>query len=161
MEVPFGEEIEKYYKEMYPLMFAYAKKQLASESLAEEAVHETFRIACQRPDAFSESLNPQGWLMVTLRNVICSTKREEWSAREVMWKYSSARLREAGETPFDVDVELLYGELAQTDDFGLLKEKVLGGKTHYEIAQELGISVSACQKRFQRAKENILKKLLK
>lgn len=161
MEVPFTKELEELYEEMYDTMHGYAQFLLSSDALAEEAVHEAFRIACQRPDAISESPNPRGWLMVTLRNVIRNTRRVERSAREVMWKYTSARLREAAATDLEVEIDLLYEDLFQTDDFELLKKKVLGGKTHYEIAQELGISVAACRKRFQRAKEKIQKKLLK
>jgi len=40
-------EIEKLYVEMYELLLAYARSSLKNEALAEEAVQETFRIACR------------------------------------------------------------------------------------------------------------------
>ena len=63
------EYIEGLYREMYTLMFYYAKKILLKEALAEEAVQETFVTACQRLDSLKSSPNPQGWIMNALKHV--------------------------------------------------------------------------------------------
>jgi DNA-directed RNA polymerase specialized sigma24 family protein len=43
--------IEQLYTEMYDFLIHYAVSALKNESLAEEAVQETFRIACAKPEA--------------------------------------------------------------------------------------------------------------
>ena len=53
--------IEQLYMEMYDMLITYARCALQEESLAEEAVQETFRIACQKPESLRESPNPNGW----------------------------------------------------------------------------------------------------
>lgn len=40
--------IEKLYLQMYTRLFAYARSSLPNDALAEEAVQETFVIACQK-----------------------------------------------------------------------------------------------------------------
>ena len=52
--------IEQLYFEMYHKLFLYAQSALRDHSLAEEAVQETFRIACAKADRLAESENRQG-----------------------------------------------------------------------------------------------------
>lgn len=51
-------------------MIAYAISALNDRSLAEEAVQDTYRIACAKADDFLSSPNPKGWLLNTLKYVI-------------------------------------------------------------------------------------------
>ncbi len=44
--------IEELYNEMYYSLSAYARSALNDRSLAEEAVQDTFRIACAKADVF-------------------------------------------------------------------------------------------------------------
>ena len=62
--------IEEMYKEMYYSLSAFALSALNDRSLAEEAVQDTFRIACAKIDKFQFSANPKGWLYITLKYVI-------------------------------------------------------------------------------------------
>ena len=59
--------IEQLYMEMYDMLITYARCALQEESLAEEAVQETFRIACQKPESLRDSPNPNGWLVTRSR----------------------------------------------------------------------------------------------
>ena len=68
--------IDKIYREMFRKLWIYAKIQLEDESLAEEAVQETFRIACEKPDSVINSDNPNGWIMNTLKYTIRGIKRD-------------------------------------------------------------------------------------
>ena len=45
--------IEQLYREMYTRLCFYAKNALGSRTLAEEAVQDTFRIACIKPDTIT------------------------------------------------------------------------------------------------------------
>ena len=58
-----------------------------------------------------------------------------------------------------VRLEILYENVAGSDEFQLLKEMAVDGRSHLEMAEKRGISVSACKKRVQRAKEYLRKKL--
>ena len=42
--------IENLYMEMFDMLFVYANSSIKNEPLAEEAVQETFRIACQKSE---------------------------------------------------------------------------------------------------------------
>lgn len=69
--------IEQLYREMYTRLCFYAKNALGSRTLAEEAVQDTFRIACIKPDSLMNSKNPRDWLINTLKNVIRNRQRTE------------------------------------------------------------------------------------
>ena len=73
--------IESLYFEMRDKLMFIAIKNEESESLAEEAVQETFRIACQEADKCCDCPNPQGWLVKTLYNVISNAKRKRANAK--------------------------------------------------------------------------------
>ena len=56
------------------------------------------------------------------------------------------------------DLRLLYGPLADREEFKLL-QSVSEGKTILELSRELGISMEACKKRVQRAREYLKKRI--
>lgn len=159
MNPKYSEQIEQLYLEMYDMLLTYAQCSFKEESLAEEAVQETFRIACQKPDQLCESKNPKGWLVNTLKFTIRNMKRN----REHTLQLLSAYLLEQEEcVAFSEDrlsLQLMYGNVADSEEFQLIKEMVIDKKSHLEMAKARGISVSACKKRVQRAKETLQKKL--
>ena len=66
--------IEEFYLEMYDRLFIYARTALDNEPLAEEAIQETFRIVCMKPEDLFSSPNPKGWIVNTLKYTIQSLK---------------------------------------------------------------------------------------
>ena len=157
MNPEYGQRIEQLYLEMYDMLFAYARCSFAEESLAEEAVQETFKIACQKPEQLCESVSPKGWLVNTLKFTIRNMKRNRDRVQQLLSMveqndfavYSEDRL----------PLELMYEDISDTEDFKLLVEMAVEGKSHLEMAEVRGISVSACKKRVQRAKEKLQEKL--
>ena len=157
MNPEYGEQIERLYLEMYEMLISYARCSFEEESLAEEAVQETFKIACQKPDQLCESVSPKGWLVNTLKFTIRNMKRNRESARQLIllveqnkpFTYSEDRL----------PLHLMYENLSDTEEFKLLVEMAIDGKSHLEMANARGISVSACKKRVQRAKEKLKRKI--
>ena len=87
MNPEYSAQIEKLYLEMYDMMICYARCSFAEESLAEEAVQNTFQIACQKPDQLCESVNPKGWLVNTLKFTIRNMKRSRENARQLLSNY--------------------------------------------------------------------------
>ena len=157
MNPEYGERIEQLYLEMYDMLFAYARCSFAEESLAEEAVQETFKIACQKPEQLCESPNPKGWLVNTLKYTIRNMKRSRDSMQQLLSLVEQNEPATYSEDRLPLD--LMYENLSNTEDFRLLVEMAVEGKSHLEMATARGISVNACKKRVQRAKETLQKKI--
>lgn len=151
--------IEELYQEMYDKLMVYARVNLDSESLAEEAVQETFHIACQKPEGLCSSTNPQGWLVNTLKNTIRNMKRSRATAKRIVETYMMTQLRDFSITEDSINLNVLYENVADTEEFKLLSEMAIEGRSHEEMAQSRGITVSACKKRVQRAKETLQSKM--
>lgn len=154
-----SKKIETLYFEMFEKMMAYASSVLDSEALAEEAVQETFRIACQKPADVCQSVNPQGWLVQTLKYTIRNINSNRATVKKYLEQHTMAQLKEATVAEDSIDLRILYENVADTEDFKLLMEMAIGGRSHLEMAQSRGISVDACKIRVQRAKEALQRKL--
>lgn len=149
-------EIEQLYMDMYNRLIVYANVVLENHALAEEAVQETFRIACTKPNKLLSSPNPKGWLITVLRNVLCNMKRSRANLKRLV----VALMGVSSWGDYDeINIDTLYSDLMDDKDFKLLKKVVLEQKSTIEIAQELGISVGACSKRIQRARKKLQQKL--
>ena len=55
----------------------------------------------------------------------------------------------------ELSIEVLFGDIADSDDFKLIKRIANDGYTMLEAATELGISVDACKMRVRRAKKRL------
>lgn len=160
MNSEYSERIEQLYLEMYDMLIAYARCSFKEESLAEEAVQETFQIACQKPDKLCESLNPKGWLVNTLKFTIRNMKRSRENAKQLLSHYLSTQKEYAAFSDDTLPLQVVYEDIAQTEEFKLIKEMAIDGKSHLEMAEARGITVSACKKRVQRAKEVLKRKIM-
>ena len=159
MDAKYSRQIEDLYIEMYDKLIVYAESALDSRSLAEEAVQETFRIVCQKPQSACTSPNPQGWIFNTLKFTIKNMKSNQDSAKHLLERYAIVRGGGLTRELEHVSVDVLYNNVADTDDFQILKEMAIERRTHEEMAAKRGISVNACKKRVQRAKDKLQKKL--
>ena len=70
------DKVSQLYHEMHDMLFSYANSVFKNKDLAEEAVQDTFRIACGKVESMLTSNNPRGWLVNTLKNVIRTTEYE-------------------------------------------------------------------------------------
>ena len=142
------------------MLISYARCSFKEESLAEEAVQETFQIACQKPDQLCESVNPKGWLVNALKFTIRNMKRSRETARQLLSGYLIWQKEYAAFSEDKRSLRLMYGDISDLEEFKLIEEMAIDGRSHLEMANSRGISVSACKKRVQRAKE-ILKRKIK
>lgn len=161
MNLQQNEEIRQLYLEMSSKLFDYALSSLGNESLAEEAVQDTFRIACQKPEALCNSPNPQGWLVNTLKYVISNTVKSRETSTRILTEYYKLRMGEIQESTDPEDLELLYHDLTNLEEYQLVKEMAVDGKSYLELAKERNISIEACRKRMQRAREFLQRKIKK
>jgi len=132
---------------------------LDSTSQAEEAVQETFRIACTKPEDVLGSINPVGWLVKTLKNVISNMRRTQARLNRMIMSSIPYQdiIVEAPDKAENIDT--MYSDLLKPEEYELLKKIVVNQYSVLDAANELGISVEACKKRVQRAK-NKLKRIL-
>jgi len=150
--------IEELYHEMFTKLSIFAKKELGDSSISEEAVQETFVIACIKIDNLMDSPNPKGWLVNTLKNVIRNIKQSKsYCSRLLLSQVEIDTLSEPGQEE-DLDPEFLYSGLVSKEAFWLLKRITIDNCSMLEVAEELGITLEACKKRVQRAKANFRKK---
>ena len=150
--------IEEFYLEMYDRLFIYARSALDNESLAEEAIQETFRIVCMKPEDLRSSPNPKGWIVNTLKYTIQNMKRSRDKANVLLTQYLAANSSVAFSED-RISLEVTYENVARSEEFSLIKEMAVDGRSHLEMAQSRGISVAACKKRVQRAKEFLRRKI--
>lgn len=159
MEARYSKEIDRLYLQMYPMLFEYARSSLSNDALAEEAVQDTFIIACQKPEALCKSPNPEGWLVNTLKNVLSNTTRSQNIARRILLDYFASNISDVSVSADRVSLEILYDAVADLEEFRLVKAIALDGKSYLELAEERGISVKTCRKRVERAKKFLQKKI--
>lgn len=150
--------IEEFYLEMYDRLFIYARSALDNESLAEESIQETFRIVCMKPEDLLSSPNPKGWIVNTLKYTIQNMKRSRDKANVLLTQYLAANSSVAFSED-RISLEVTYENVARSEEFSLIKEMAVDGRSHLEMAQSRGISVAACKKRVQRAKEFLRRKI--
>ena len=152
-------KIEAFYLEMYDRLLIYARSALDNESLAEEAIQETFRIVCTKPEELLISPNPKGWVVNTLKYTIQNMKRSRDKANALLNQYLAANSSSVAFSEDRISLEVIYENVAHSEEFQLIKEMAVEGKSHLEMAQTRDISVAACKKRVQRAKEFLRRKI--
>ena len=154
---PWQSDLGQMYREMYPTLYAYALRILKDHALAEEAIQDTFCIACAKREQALSNPKPRGWLMLTLKHVMQNMLRAQRKVQRLL--FLTAGEEQPAEAPELLDVDVLFGDVSDSEDFRLLKRIALDQCTIVELAQDLGISVEACKKRVQRARKRLQKKL--
>lgn len=150
-----NEFLDSLYRDMAPLMTRYALASISDISQAEEVVQDTFRIACTRIEEIMASPNPKGWLMNTLKFVIHDSQRAKARYLRMLCAVLSAGGDKRISYDLEVGLDVLYGDIVNSDDFLLLERVYLQNRSLREIAEEDGITLEACKKRVQRAKKRL------
>ena len=153
-----SKRIEAMYLTMFRRLYAVAFAALRDSHIAEEAVQDTFRIACAKPQAVLSSPNPEGWLMNTLKNVLMKIRSRQAYDRAYVIPLLADQASLIGKAD-ERDDDIL--SLLNEDDRRILTLTALEGKTMNETAKILGISLEACKKRAQRARRRLKEKLIK
>lgn len=152
------ELLEALYVEMHDKLVKYAYCALMDFERAEEAVQDTFRIACTRIDVLEASEVPGAWLMKTLKNVISNMRRSQERLKKLV--ITTLQFEEEKHVQIqDNNVDLLYSGIIKDEDFLLLKLIAIDNYTMQEAAIALGINIEACKKRVQRAKKKFKSKI--
>lgn len=151
--------IDQLYYELYEFLLTYAESSLDNASLAEEAVQETFAIACKKSNQVCSSPNPEGWIVNTLMYVIRNVEGRLRTARKIMVDLPPYRTEHVAAPEVPLDLCVIYGDLANTKEFRLIYAVAVEGRSMVELAAELGVSIDACKKRAARARKYLQKKI--
>ena len=152
-------QIDSLYDKNYDFLVSYAWGSLKNISLAEEAAQEAFAIACEKPDQVCNCPNPEGWLVNTLKNVIHNMERRRMAAEKVVTDCLGDKLDLLPAPGNHLDLRLLYGNIADSEEFRIMIALGPEGMSMLELAEELGISYSAAKKRAERARKILQKRI--
>ena len=140
------------------MLFAYAVTLLGNAATAEEAVQESFRIACMKPEALIRSDNPVGWMVNTMKHAVRNIKRTQLRRRigaTLSLDDDEVFLAQSGRPDEYADVE--FSDLMTDEEYRMLKWHVLLDVSIKDIAETMDISEEACKKRIQRTKKRVQK----
>lgn len=150
--------IEALYVKLYHRLLAYATANVHNRAIAEELTQEAFTIACEHPDKLTGSHNPEGWLVVVLKNLISN-----YNHRRALWAKITELDYESAVVGMHVtdsmDLRLLYRGIVPDEDLDLIISVEVDGLTYKEAAGRVGISAEACRKRVKRAEKVFFEKL--
>lgn len=138
--------VAQYYEAIFPKLIKIAYRLTDDMAIAEDLVQDTFTIALFRQDRFASSPNPEGWLVLTLRNLIKNELRHR--RNEEVPLDGLFRVPSAGE-PQRL-WESLPSQLS-AEERSLLTWRYEDGLCCREIADRLGITETACRSRVFRA----------
>jgi RNA polymerase sigma-70 factor (ECF subfamily) len=86
-------------------------------------------------------------------------KRSRDRANVLLMQYVAAHSESIAFSEDRISLEVSYENVAQTEEFQLIRELAVEGRSHLEMAQARGITVDNCKKRVQRAKEFLRRKI--
>lgn len=160
--------IENLYRDFFTHLWSYAKAALEDPELAQEVVQDTFHEAVQHIDTLMAHANPKGWLMVTLKKKIMHSRRSisrytlHFISLDSDFKFIDHVL--ASEDPAPINVRDTLKELRRVlseEEWNLLRRVTLEKQPYKNVAEELGITVWACQKRIERIRRKLKKNFFK
>jgi len=142
------------YIENHASMLAYARVRSGNLDDAEDAVQETFRIACGRIVVVQESPNRVGWLMQALKFVL---RKQQEAKKNALILPDDAEMLAAVADPHAASQlhTAEYAALLGDEDYKILDRSVLQKASSKELAAELGIKDDNCRKRLERVRTRL------
>ena len=135
------------YRALYEKLFRIAYRMLGDTEQAGDAVQDVFLQVVFHRSKLMEHPNPEGWLVITLKNNIYNERRRSM-AHQIVSLDEIAPVAEAEpETP----LEMLLPEKLPQADREILFWRFVQDLDYREIADRLGISESSCRSRLSRA----------
>lgn len=157
------EKFDTIYLQEYKSLKHFALQIISSSTgrydpeLAEDAIHETFRILWEKSDDYLSSPSPKGWLFKTLSFTLKNQLRKEANLAKLVLKLQNS-FDNTPAPPPGAHLEL-EGHIPP-EECRLLYRLYIVGETYDEVAQEMGITKSALAKRVARIKKKFQKNFL-
>lgn len=154
--------IEKLYREFFARLWIYAKAALGDPEQAQEVVQDTFHEAVRHIDVLMMHDTPKGWLMDTLKKKIMHARRSRnryilhFISLDSDIEFDDPVL--ASEDPELHSVHDTLNEIRKVlsdEEWELLRKITLEKQPYKKVAESLGITVWACQKRVERIRKKL------
>lgn len=149
--------LSELYHASYHKLLLHACAILQQRPLAETAVQEAFRIACQHMDRLQSSEKLVGWMKKTVEHTALHLLREQRRNRTLLLS-----LEEFPDRWQSAQLDSDYSDLRERcltvvsqEEFELFLRIAEQGHTYVEEAKRLGISLGACYKRFERIRTKL------
>lgn len=139
--------LKSLYEMQYEKMIKIAYRMLGDMESAQDLVQEVFLLALFHQDELSVHPLPEGWLILTLKNLVLNERRRIKKHPEVPLE-SIAEL--SGEPPF-VSLDTLLPKQLSAEDRKILIWHFEQQMEYREMADRLGISEVGCRSRVSRA----------
>ncbi len=146
--------LEQVYRSEAKNMLQYTRSAMGNFSQAEDIVQTTFKIAIEKIDDFVYSSNPIGWIKTTLKNEMKNRRREQEKWQKII---------------IDIEIDTIayqdeyfsetFSHSVDPEALDLLSKIYIEGIPYLELANQMGISISALKMRVYRAKEKIKRQI--
>lgn len=138
-----------------------------NEEQAEEIVQSTFHEAVEKIDVFFNHENPDGWLMVILKNKISNYRRRNQNDllrlvsldSEIALQVAVAENTEdtiEQQEALESTKKAITKKLSKEEQY-IIRRLIFENASHKEVSSELGITVWASQKRLERIRNKLSK----
>lgn len=156
--------VEGLFREEYPKLVSFANKRLQNEDQAQELVQETFKLLWEKSESLMDHPNIRGWLRSTLKNKMLIFWRTGQTDLERFVLCEFDTIPDPAGSSEDVLTKVTEAQILavarkklSAEDYHHLLRITVDGASHATVSQELGISISASQKRLERSRA-VLKK---
>ena len=152
------------YQSMFNKLLLYALAGLSDKSKAMDVVQDTFHEAVLKIDSLMVHPNPRGWLMQTTKNKVKEYNRTQSAYIKRCLSFDSELSPSLGQEDPEMKVVENSGGMPilvrirqslTPEELFLFERLVLDKASHLEVSKELGITVWASQKRFERIKKKL------
>lgn len=149
MEQALEQFIHSLYLRYATQLYHRAYRVLGDEGLSEDALHETFALAVSKANTLRGHPNPGGWLHVTLGHIMDKCLRKIYISELL----SGDEVELLADTEKGNDLAHILPHQLREKERQILILRYQHKYTYQEIADMLGISLSACGMRLKRAEK--------
>lgn len=147
--------LQQLYQSQYERILKVAYRMVGNIELAQDLVQDVFLLALLHKDELSEHPMPDGWLMLTLKNLV-QNKRREMQKHPIVPLESTETFQAA---PPTLSMELYLPKGLSEAERTILLWRFEKRMEYREIADRLGISETGCRSRISRAIKHCCKLL--
>lgn len=151
---------ENLYKQNFDKLHLIAYAKLGNKAVAEELTQETFLTALKDYKTFRQHENPEAYLKAVLKYKILEYIRARNRYLKLFLSLDHDILPDikASSAPSPASVSGIIQTVRDTlteEEWRLLKQFTIDGASHRQIAQRLGITTQASQKRLERIRKKL------
>lgn len=151
--------LSDFYHKNHSKLFIHAYALVHHRALAEVAVQESFRVACEYFERMQKSKNPVSWMKKVIEHTALHILRDQKRDKTIFLSLEELlpgkEPADSSKTAFELKERCL--SVVSQEDFNFFMQIAVNGYTFAEEAEHLGISLGACYKRFERIRAKLQK----